>query len=32
MINSTAYYNDFWNEMRGTQEVLGPFLQAGTVP
>ena len=22
MINSTAYYNDFWNEMRGTQEVL----------
>lgn len=21
MINSTAYYNDFWNEMRGIQEV-----------
>lgn len=21
MINSTAYYNDFWNEMRGKQAV-----------
>ena len=21
MINNTAYYNDFWNEMRGKQAV-----------
>ena len=25
MINSTAYYNDFWNEMRGAQAVTDSF-------
>ena len=25
MINSTAYYNDFWNEMRGKQVVTDSF-------
>ena len=25
MINSTAYYNDFWNEMRGVQVVTDSF-------
>lgn len=27
MVNSTAYYNDFWNEMRGVQVVTDSFLQ-----
>ena len=26
MINSTAYYNDFWNEMRGKQAVTDSFI------
>ncbi len=25
MVNSTAYYNDFWNEMRGVQAVTDSF-------
>lgn len=25
MVNSTAYYNDFWNEMRGVQVVTDSF-------
>nr|DAW18765.1 MAG TPA: hypothetical protein [Caudoviricetes sp.] len=25
MINSTAYYNDFWNKMRGIQVVTDSF-------
>ena len=25
MVNSTAYYNDFWNEMRGVQVITVSF-------
>ena len=25
MVNSTAYYNDFWNEMRGVQVITDSF-------
>lgn len=25
MVNSTAYYNDFWNEMRGVQGLQTAF-------
>ncbi len=27
MVNSTAYYNDFWNEMRGVQVVTDSFYK-----